>query len=176
MQGYPRDKIHSIICHECVPLHANIIEHIFNLTDDANTHKSHYFNGRYENIYITELQLPAIRPIINTICEESALLLHCDINQLEIGFWFNLMQKGDITIAHNHDDDDELISGTYYLQVPENSGILKIKIDPQTITDIEPKEANLIYFHPSLEHEVTRHCSPISRISLGFNIGPNTTV
>ena len=171
MKPYPRDKIHLIVCHECKPLHHTIVEQIYTLLEDPQTRKSHYFNGRYENIYISETRLPTISPILNTIREESARLLNGSIDELKIGFWFNLMQKDDVTLAHNHDDDDELISGTYYLQVPKDSGRLSIKIDAQTSKIIEPEEATLACFHPGLEHEVSQHLSPIPRISLGFNIG-----
>ncbi len=171
MLYYPRDKIHSLICHECKPIHAEIIEQIFKQLEDPATHKSHLFNGRYENIYIDRVHLTAIEPVLNTILEESAKLLQCDKSKLKMGFWFNLMQKDDVTIAHSHDDDDEIISGTYYLQAPEQSGVLSIKLEDNIIT-IEPSDAGLSFFHPTLEHEVSKHRSPIPRISIGFNIGP----
>ncbi len=171
MQAYPRDKIHSLICHECKPLHAEIIGQIYKQLEDPDTHKSHFFNGRYENIYINKTNLPAIEPVLNTILEEAAKLLECDKSDLRLGFWINLMQKDDVTIAHSHDDDDEMISGTYYLQTPKQSGVLSIKLTEQTISTIEPNEASLIFFHPALEHEVSQHQSPIPRISIGFNIG-----
>ena len=174
MLKYPRDKIHSLICHECKPLHAEIIEQLYTQLEDPQTHKSHFFNGRYENIYIDRTVIPTIEPILNTIIEESAKLLNCDQSNLKIGFWFNLMQKDDVTLVHSHDDDDEIISGTYYLQAPEQSGVLSIKLTEQNITNIEPIEAGLTFFHPALEHEVSLHHSPIPRISIGFNIGPQT--
>ncbi len=172
MQTYPRDKIHSLICHECKPLHADIIEQMFKLLEDPQTHKTHFFNGRYENIYINEIHIPVIKPILKTIVEEAARLLNCKKTDLKIGFWFNLMQKDDITLPHSHDDDDELISGTYYLQTPEHSGELSIKLPGNKHSTIEPVEARLSFFHPALEHEVSLHRSPIPRISIGFNIGP----
>jgi len=171
MQDFPHDKIHSLICHECKPLHADIIEQLLKRLEDPQTHKTHFFNGRYENIYIDKTHLPTIEPILNTILEESARLLRCDKAELKMGFWFNLMQKDDVTLAHNHDDDDEIISGTYYLQVPEHSGILNIKLSEQTKSTIKPNEARLTFFHPAVEHEVSKHHSPIPRISIGFNIG-----
>jgi len=171
MLEYPREKIHSLICHECKPLHAEIIEQIFKQLEDPATHKSHLFNNRYENIYIDRLHLPAIEPVLNTILEESAKLLQCNKSKLKMGFWFNLMQKDDVTITHSHDEHDEIISGTYYLQAPERSGVLSIKLE-QNISIIEPRDAGLIFFHPALEHEVSKHNSPIPRISIGFNIGP----
>lgn len=168
---FPRDKIHSIICHECKPLHEAIVNDILRLLEDPETRKSHFFKGRYENIYITEEQLPTIRPILQMILAESAKLLGSNTEQLSIGFWFNFMQKDDVTIPHSHDDDDELVSGTYYLQMPEQSGTLRIKLDQDNIITIMPEEAALTFFSPAVEHEVTEHKSPVPRISIGFNIG-----
>jgi len=175
MLNYPRDKIHSLVCHECKPVHAELIEQIYKQLEDPATHRSHLFNGRYENIYIRQSHLPAIEPILNTILDESAKLLHCDKSELKMGFWFNLMQKDDVTLAHSHDDDDEIISGTYYLQAPERSGILSIKLSDLNNIIVEPKDAGLNFFHPALKHQVSQHQSPIPRISIGFNIGPKIT-
>lgn len=169
--AFPRDRIHNIVCHECKPLHEAIVNSVLQLLEDPETRKTHFFNGRYENIYITEEQLPAIRPILQMILTESARLLCCDPQQLSLGFWFNFMQKDDVTIPHSHDDDDELLSGTYYLQMPENSGTLRIKMDQETVVSVDPEEAGLTFFNPSVVHEVSQHQSAIPRISIGFNIG-----
>jgi hypothetical protein len=170
-QIFPGDKIHSVICHECKPLHGSIVEDVLELLDDPATKKSHFFKGRYENIYITEEQIPSIKPVLQMILQEAANLLGQKEEELQLGFWFNFMQKDDVTIPHRHDDDDELLSGTYYLQMPEKSGSLIIKIDDKTSQTIQPVEATLTCFHPSVEHEVTQHQSPVPRISIGFNIG-----
>lgn len=172
MQAFPTDKIHHVVCHECKPLHETILQTIFQLLDDPETHKTHLFHGRYENIYISEKKIPAIKPVLKMILQESAKLLKASEDELQLGFWINLMQQDDVTTAHSHDDNDELLSGTYYLQMPEDSGVLKIKQDPDNILTINPEDAALTFFHPSVEHEVTVHHSPIPRISIGFNVGP----
>ena len=171
MDPFPKDRIHTLICHECKPLHKGIVARFFSLLDDSQTRKTHFFNGRYENIYIAENQLTEIRPVLAMIFEEASRLLNCDKQDLSIGFWFNLMQKDDVTLAHTHDDDDELLSGTYYLQTPENSGKLTITPDNAEAVTIEPQEATLVFFHPEQKHEVSQHYSLTPRISIGFNIG-----
>lgn len=168
---YPRDKIHNVVCHECKPLHSAIVSDILRLLDEPETRKSHLFNGRYENIYIEREQIPSISPVLRMILQEAANLLEFNENQLQLGFWINFMQKDDVTLPHSHDDDDELLSGTYYLQMPEKSGELKIKTGEDNYEIIKPVEAALTCFHPSVEHEVSKHQSPIPRISIGFNIG-----
>ena len=84
------------------------------------------------------------------------------------------MQQGDVTLPHSHDDDDELLSATYYLQIPPDSGKLILQL-PDGERRIEPVAGHFVFFHPRIEHEVTRHQHPIPRISLGINIGPNRT-
>lgn len=163
--------VHNVICHECKPLHETIVKEFYAKLNDPQTHKSHLFNGRYENIYIAEDHLPALRPVLKNILCEAARHLKCDEDQLRLGFWFNLMQKDDVTLPHRHDDDDELLSGAYYIQMPEGSGHLRISGD-KGVVDIEPVESTLVFFPPSFEHEVTRHESGKARISIGFNIGP----
>lgn len=170
-QTFPTDTVHNVICHECKPLHAAIIQQVLQLLEDPDTQKSHFFNGRYENIYITKEQVPAIKPVLQMILQESAKLLGYQDNDLQLGFWFNFMQKGDVTTLHSHDNDDELLSGTYYLQMPEQSGRLTIALSPDSNISITPEEATLTCFHPTANHEVTQHHSPIPRISIGFNIG-----
>jgi hypothetical protein len=59
--------------------------------------------------------------------------------------------------------------------MPEQSGTLKIKLGNNSFETIQPVEAALTCFHPSVEHEVTRHQSPVPRISIGFNIGRKKT-
>lgn len=54
-------------------------------------------------------------------------ILKVDTDKLKIGYWFNLMQPGDVTTLHRHDDLGELISGVIYLTVPENFGDLLLK-------------------------------------------------
>lgn len=171
IQALPTDTVHRVICHECKPLHAEIIQKFLHLLDDPDTQKSHLFNGRYENIYIREEQIPAIKPVLQMILHESAKLLSCNKDDLQMAFWFNFMQKDDVTLPHSHDDDDELLSGTYYLQMPEQSGTLKITLSPESTITITPEEAALTCFHPAAKHEVTQHHSAIPRISIGFNVG-----
>ena len=60
MKPFPTDKIHHVVCHECKSLHETIIKNILQLLDDPTTHKSHFFHGRYENIYIDPEKIPSM--------------------------------------------------------------------------------------------------------------------
>lgn len=133
--------------------------------------KSHFFAGRYENIYLDRSLIPELEPILDAALREAANLLHCNAESLQLGFWFNLMQQGDVTLPHSHDDNDELLSATYYLQVPPGAGKLLLSL-PDGVCSIEPVEGRFVFFHPGIEHEVTIHQHVTPRISLGINFGP----
>ena len=151
--------------------HAAIIRRLFDLKDTDQVRKTHYFAGRYENIYIDRDMLPDLNHVLDTAQIMAAKLLGCQFADLKLGFWFNLMYENDVTLPHSHDDDNELLSATYYLQIPPQSGklILKLKDGARSI---DPSEGQFVFFHPSIEHEVTRHLSATPRISLGINFGP----
>ncbi len=154
-----------------IPLHDRIIAGLFDELDTPDTKKSHFFHGRFENIYIAANKIDSLEQVLSFILNQAAALLDTTPQALSVGYWFNLMQQGDITTAHCHDDHDELLSGTYYLQMPPSSGKLIIQPPQQAPCTIEPVEGRLVFFHPAVVHEVTEHENTTARISLGFNIG-----
>lgn len=162
---------HVVACPQCLPYHPAIIQRLFALKDSRDTRKSHYFGGRYENIYLARERIPGLEHILDAALNTAAQLLVCTPETLRLGFWFNLMQQGDVTLPHSHDDDDELLSATYYLQVPPQAGRLVLQL-PDGVREVEPVEGNFVFFDPRVEHEVTRHPHAKARISLGINIGP----
>ena len=141
--------------------------------DDSTTRKSHHFMGRYENIYIDKAHIPALSLIMNSAKEIAAEILHVSSDSLKAGLWFNVMNPGDKTTRHQHDDLDELLSAVYYIKVPENSGNLQLGKMP-VFTEVTPREGMFVFFPPEMPHEVTENLSDESRVSLGINIGPVT--
>ena len=71
----------------------------------------------------------------------------------------------------DHDEDDEMISGVYYVKVPENSGKLVI-VDKYSRTEVTPQAGMFVFFAPSVLHSVSVNASGERRISLGMNFGP----
>lgn len=163
---------HIVASPQCLPYHPAIIQRLCELKDGINVRKSHYFGGRYENIYLAREHIPGLEHILDTALNTAAQLLACTPQALQLGFWFNLMQRGDVTLPHTHDDDDELLSATYYLQIPPQAGKLLLKL-PTGVREVEPVEGSFVFFDPRIEHEVTLHPHTNARISLGINIGPN---
>lgn len=140
------------------------------LKSDPATEKSHLFNGRYENIYPPRDRFPEIEPLLTWIDRQCRDRLALEEEQLGIAFWVNEMRPGDITTLHTHNDDDELVSGVYYLDVPPDSGDIVFHSGNER-TSFTPKAGDLFLFPPDLPHEVERNNSGRARISLAFNVG-----
>ena len=164
-------SLHTTLLNDFQALNHQLLDGLMRHIDDENTRKTHLFFGRYENIYLTNEQIPQIDDILAYVIEIAAKILKRPPNELRAGLWFNVMESGDKTTLHKHDDDDELLSAVYYVKVPENSGSLVIGKEP-AFTKLTPQEGLLALFPPNMPHEVTENFSSESRISLGINIGP----
>ncbi|MGV6817326.1 MAG: 2OG-Fe(II) oxygenase [Thiotrichales bacterium] len=137
--------------------------------DAVATKKTHFFDGRFENIYISREQIPAFTPVLQLATEVAQSVLGLS-KPLQVGFWFNEMSPGQQTGLHSHDDGDELLSGVFYISVPDSSGELVLK-GPENITTIQPVEGQLIFFDPALPHAVSKNQSADIRLSVGMNFG-----
>lgn len=158
-------------CEKCALTNNRLARVILELNDEKIIKKTHLINGRYENVYVNPEDLPGMDLILDTAVQLAAERTGLKPEDLKIGFWINLMHKGDITSKHSHDDMDEIVSGVYYVQVPEGSGNF-ICYDGDNREVISPVEGRFVLFSPSLPHEVTEHHSDVPRISIGFNVGP----
>jgi hypothetical protein len=149
---------------------AAILEQSRALTDSAEIRRSHYFEGRYENIYLPEPSLPALQPVLAAARQAACRFLRRQQPDLAVGFWFNEMGPGHRTLAHSHDEDDELVSGVYYVRVPDDSGELILR-QGAAVTRITPQEGMMVLFPPHVVHEVSANQSGATRLSIGMNFG-----
>lgn len=154
----------------CFDVNTEVVEKFELLDDDDFKEKTHLFNGRYENLYLEVNKIPELEVIVNAAKDNAEKLLKLEKERLAFGFWLNEMNAGDVTTAHTHDDDDELLSCVYYIKVPENSGDLIIT-EKSNITTITPEEGCFIFFSPDTLHEVSKNDSGQSRLSIAFNFG-----
>lgn len=152
------------------PLNKKIIEAFELHSRSPLTKKTHFFEGRYENIYIDREKVPALEQVFAQATAYAGEILNIAPENLQCGFWFNCMSTGDVTIAHTHDDDDELLSGVYYVSVPDTSARLCLGIGDNSEI-VEPEEGMMVFFSPQLVHEVSRNQSPYMRLSIGMNFG-----
>ena len=91
--------------------------------------------------------------------------------------WANINDKYNYNAHHTHEG---ILSGVFYLHVPENSGRL-ILVDPAVRNHnsviknsnygIKPERLACIVFPSWLEHYVEPNQSDEYRISISFNIG-----
>jgi hypothetical protein len=133
--------------------------------------RTHFVGGRFENLYLDRARIPAVIPILDQALACAALILERPSKTLRCGFWLNLTGPGQGTSEHTHDEDDELLSGVYYVSVPPDSGDLILYDGPSTIR-IEPRTGTFLFFPPNLPHAVSINRSASPRLSIGINIGP----
>jgi hypothetical protein len=139
-------------------------------SDSSLLKKTHYFHNRYENLYLKDHDLKDLNQLVEETVAQCAGLLDTNKESLSISYWFNLMNPGHITDWHTHDDLDELISGVIYLNVPEYSGDLVLRMPSEDIV-LPPKTGHYVFFSPETPHSVTENKSSQHRLSIGFNIG-----
>lgn len=140
------------------------------LREEDIVKRSHHFGGRYENLYIERDRIPAIQLVLAQAEEYAKTILQAQ-QPIRSGFWFNDMGPGQSTSEHDHDEYDELLSGVYYVQVPEKSGNLMI-LDQYSRTEVNSQAGMFVFFAPTVLHSVSANNSSQRRISLGMNFGP----
>jgi len=140
------------------------------LIDHPQTQKSHFFNGRFENIYPARAQMPEMEPLISLVKTTAQTLLRRN-EPLGLSFWFNQMGPGHVTTLHTHDEMDELLSAVFYLSVPQNSGVIRFQPHAEKSFEHLPGNGELLCFDPALTHQVLPNRSSDTRLSVAFNIG-----
>jgi hypothetical protein len=140
--------------------------------DDPGLRRSHYFEGRYENIYVSEEQMPALKSVLQAARHGAQRFLQQAGMDLSVGFWMNEMRPGHVTLPHTHDEDDELASAVYYVKVPEGAGDLLLTQGVASLR-ISPRPGLFVFFAPDVRHEVTANRSDKTRLSIGMNFGPS---
>jgi len=159
---------HVVFSSRASTLNRALLDGFLNHQHDASIKRSHLFNGRYENIYLTSEQVPELKHILDEACDHASRFV--GIDDLQAGCWFNYMPPGAVTTVHSHDDDDELLSAVYYVSVAENSGNLIIH-DGNKKHTITPEEGIFVFFAPDVVHEVSENMSSHQRLSIAINFG-----
>lgn len=169
---FTNTTIHVGFLPEATTINQQIKDAYQKLGEQDLLRRSHFFNGRYENLYLDRALIPAIGRVM-TQAEVFAQHILNRKQELRSGFWLNDMGPGHVTTEHDHDEDDELLSGVYYVQAPENAGDLVI-LDKriQTRTLVSPQAGMFVFFAPSVLHSVTANLSEERRLSIGMNFGP----
>jgi hypothetical protein len=149
-----------------------IIEATFERLDDDDFHRrTHFVGGRFENLYPVPGRLTGIDALLAFVEVQSRAVLGLEAPPLRLGYWLNAMASGQRTSEHSHDENDELLSGVYFVATPPSSGDLLFYDDPFEIR-VQPEPGMLLLFPPQLPHAVEENRSDRLRLSIAFNIGP----
>ena len=148
---------------------AAIIGQFAKYRDSDAVRRSHFFSGRYENLYLDLEHVPAMQIVLEQATQFAKEILAVN-TPLKAGFWFNLMQPGQVTQEHTHDDDDECLSGVYYIDTPADCGNLLITTPLEEVR-VTPQAGQFVFFPPNIPHQVTENKSKFERLSVGMNFG-----
>jgi len=133
------------------------------------------------NIYLDELKnkilLPTINEYLNEVFEDEASKIIPEL----VG-WSNILQAGDWQRPHMHPTVNNLVSGVYYIYVPEltgkEEGCIEF-INPMPVSvhhgysntrRIKPKTGKLLLFPPYYNHFVHPLKSKGKRIIIAFDV------
>jgi len=158
----------------------DVILHEFQNNIKHHTH-THFINNRWENIYLNPQHIPSILPLLSEIHSTAIKTFHAKLAPHQtliiphelLGyekneFWFNAALPGESTRAHNH-NGKAIMSGVYYLQVPENCGNIVFLKGKKEKLEIPAEPRKLLFFPPELDHFVKENRGYKTRISLSFN-------
>jgi uncharacterized protein (TIGR02466 family) len=133
-------------------------------------------------------EFAALKEMLDEQAEAFARELHWDMAgfHLELdALWVNILGEGGSHSGHIH--PGSVISGTYYVSVPDGAGTLKLEDPrltfmmgaPQPADDapeaarrfvyVEPKEGHALFWESWLRHEVMPNRSEDPRVSISFN-------
>lgn len=172
MQYRSNSPLYLHVLDDSEALNRALVAGVARHAEDPDTRRTHFFQGRYENLYIDQARIPELGQVLDAARAVARRLLGLpDSAPLRCGGWFNRMGPGQVTLPHRHDDDDELLSAVYYVRVPPGSGELILHEAP-IHARVEPREGMFVFFPPTVLHEVTENRSTGERLSIGINIGP----
>ncbi|MGB5737502.1 MAG: putative 2OG-Fe(II) oxygenase [Thiohalocapsa sp.] len=144
----------------------------FETLDESRFQKrTHFIAGRFENLYLQQDALPGLTDILAFAQGQAARRLGTTAAELRSGFWLNAMRPGQRTSKHSHEENDELLSGVYYVTAPASSGDILFHDHPFE-TRVAPQAGLLLLFPPDLPHSVEPNRSGELRLSIAFNFGP----
>jgi|GEM_PF-390055 len=165
----PDTPVHAVSSAGAGRWNRNLYRRFQALRDAAGTRRSHYFQGRFENVYPDRAAIPEVEPVLDWATRFACQI--CCEPALRCGFWFNEMARGQGTGLHTHDGDDETLSAVYYVTVPEGSGALLLHTRGGAMR-VAPQPGLLVFFPPDVPHEVEPHTGRGVRLSLAMNFGP----
>jgi len=152
-------------------INGQILTAFMTLTDKDFSRRTHFFGGRFENLYLDRDRVPGLEIVLERAEDCARQILDWGSRPVRCGFWLNAQGPGQSTSEHVHEELDELLSGVYYLKVPERSGDIVLQ-EGRISMRVKPEAGMFLFFPPSLSHRVEVNRSDELRLSLAFNFGP----
>lgn len=165
-------RLHGSILPGAEGINGEILQALSSLGEEDFTRRTHFFGGRFENLYLDRHRIPALAPVLAHAEACARQILGRRKEPLRSGFWLNAQGPGQSTSEHTHDELDELLSGVYYVRVPAASGDLVLR-DGHFRIRVTPVAGMFLFFPPSLSHRVETNRSGDQRLSVAFNFGPD---
>ena len=148
-------------------------------SSNLKENRSHYFNGRWENIYISHDLIPNIEKILfhagligKNIYGKTVIVPRKDLGYHINEYWFNISRPGESTGWHDH-KKGAILSGVYYIYVPNNSGNILFSTEGSKNKcnwEIKSQTGEMILFPANQKHAVDVNRSSEDRISFSFNL------
>jgi hypothetical protein len=167
-------RIHGSRMPDAERINRRIAQAFRGLRQEDFTRRSHFFGGRYENLYLDRGRIPELASVLGHIEACARRILDANARPLRVGFWFNAQGPGQSTTEHTHEEDDELLSGVYYVLAPKHAGDL-VLLDGVLTIRVAPEAGTCLFFPPSLAHRVEVNRSEHQRLSIAFNVGPGSS-
>jgi uncharacterized protein (TIGR02466 family) len=126
--------------------------------------------------------------LLNKHVEDFVTDLQFDLSGKKLNLdslWINILPPGGVHTSHLH--PHSVISGTTYVKVPKESGVIKfedprlammmaaptrkedVRSELKSFVYLEPKVGNIILWESWLRHEVPMNLSNEERVSISFN-------
>ncbi|MCG6861187.1 MAG: 2OG-Fe(II) oxygenase family protein [Chromatiaceae bacterium] len=162
--------VHSGLLADAERINSSILMAFAALTENDFSRRTHFLGGRFENLYLDRGRIVELHSVLRQAEVWAREILRWGAKPLRCGFWLNAQEPGQSTSEHTHDELDELLSGVYYVSVPEGSGDIVFRDGPLSMR-MQPEAGMFLFFPPSLSHRVETNHSDSLRLSLAFNFG-----
>jgi uncharacterized protein (TIGR02466 family) len=178
-------RIWQVPLRNLAPQFASWVNAILAMRESAPVAAGRTNRGGWNSTDNAVLQQPIFADLLRTVrayCAQAFTESGLGAPAFEVQSWVNIHDRGGFNFQHMH--EGALLSGTFYLQVPEGSGALVFK-DPRpgvlnsfakgggvnAYKDIQlrPSAGLLVLFPHWLEHFVEPHDNDAPRICIPFN-------
>jgi len=168
-------RLHASRLPEAAAVNRAILDVFAGLGEKDFSRRTHFFGGRFENLYLEPDRIPALAVVLRHAENCAGKILKYGPASLRSGFWLSAQGPGQSTSEHTHDELDELLSGVYYVKAPPRSGDLVLR-DGCFRVRATPEAGMFLFFPPNLSHRVETNRSGEQRLSIAFNFGPGDAI